>query len=233
MMNIPILYEDNHVLAVQKPVNVPVQGDASADVHMLDLLKHDLKVRYNKPGNVYLGLVHRLDRPVGGAMVFAKTSKGASRLSDLARKQELDRTYFAIVHNHLPESSGTLVNYLYKNKRENKVYITSKKKKEAKQAILKYEVLATTDAYSLVRVQLQTGRPHQIRVQLSGVGCPIYGDQKYGQHITKKKAQIALWSYYLGFKHPTQDKRITVISEPPNEYPWTLFSQTIEAHKEI
>ena len=166
-------------------------------------------------------------------MVFAKTSKGASRLSDIARKQELDRTYFAIVHNHLPESSGTLVNYLYKNKRENKVYITSKKKKEAKQAILKYEVLATTDAYSLVRVQLQTGRPHQIRVQLSGVGCPIYGDQKYGQHITKKKAQIALWSYYLGFKHPTQDKRITVISEPPNEYPWTLFSQTIEAHKEI
>src|SRR5699024_11429610 len=158
------LYEDYHVLAVQKPVNVLVQVDASADDHMLDLLKHAIKVRYNKPGNVYLGLVHRLDRPVGGAMVFAKTSKGASRLSDLARKQELDRTYFAIVHNHLPESSGTLVNYLYKNKRENKVYITSKKKKEAKQAILKYEVLATTDAYSLVRVQLQTGRPHQIRV---------------------------------------------------------------------
>ena len=232
MMNIPILYEDNHVLAVQKPVNVPVQGDASADVHMLDLLKHDLKVRYNKPGNVYLGLVHRLDRPVGGAMVFAKTSKGASRLSDIARKQELDRTYVAIVHGHLRETSGTLVNYLYKNKRENKVYITSKKKKEAKQAILKYEVLATTDTYSLVRVQLQTGRPHQIRVQLSGIGCPIYGDQKYGQHITQKKAQIALWSYYLGFKHPTQDKRITIISEPPNKYPWTLFRQTIEAHQE-
>lgn len=228
MLDIPILYEDNHVLVVEKPVNIPVQGDSSNDSHMLDLLKADLKKRYQKPGNVYLGLIHRLDRPVGGVMIFAKTSKAASRLSDQSRRRAIDRSYLAIIHGRMPDASGELVDYLFKDGKENKVYIASPNQKDAKKAILTYKELYSFNDLSLLSVQLHTGRPHQIRVQLSAVGCPIYGDQKYGEHVTKKGAQIALWAHQLKFKHPTKDDFIFEKSDPPTTYPWSQFTKEIK-----
>lgn len=222
-MDISILYEDNHLLVVEKPVNIPVQGDASRDVHMVDLLKEDLKVRYNKPGKVYLGLIHRLDRPVGGVMVFAKTSKAASRLSDLMRRQEMERTYLAIVHGRMPQESGKLVDYLYKDRNENKVYPCRPQDYMAKKAVLTYEQLHSEGMLSLVRVKLHTGRPHQIRFQLAHASCPIFGDQKYGELASKRGSQIALWSHELEFKHPTRDEQVKTVCSPPAKHPWNIF----------
>ncbi|MDY0410259.1 RNA pseudouridine synthase [Virgibacillus soli] len=222
-MNITILYEDNHILVVEKPVNVPVQADQSREKDLLTILKEDIKIRYQKPGNVYLGLVHRLDQPVGGAMVFAKTSKAASRISDKLRRQEVYRHYVVVVRGTPKRKQGRLKHYLYKNKRENKVYTTGPGDKKGKEAILDYEVLASREGLSLLRVQLHTGRPHQIRVQLATSGFPIYGDQKYGQKVNQVGQQIALWSYQLAFQHPTKKDLNTYISNPPNMYPWNLW----------
>lgn len=191
-MQIPILYEDNHLLLVQKPVNVPVQGDHTGDDDLLSMLKRDLKVRYQKPGNVYLGLVHRLDRPVGGVMVFAKTSKAASRLSDAVRQRAIKRGYLAVVRGAPPQEQGVLEHYLVKDSRENKVYAVPPQHKNAKKAVLQYKTIARRKNLSLLYVELHTGRPHQIRVQLSSVGCPLYGDQKYGQGLNRPGQQIAL-----------------------------------------
>src|SRR5690625_1347139 len=193
MFNIPILYEDNHLLVVEKPVNIPVQQDASEDLDLLTFLKDDIKRRYNKPGNVFLALVHRLDRPVGGVIIFAKTSKAASRLSDQFRKSNIVKRYLAVVRGTPEKFEDQLTDYLLKNNKENKVYVVSEHKKQAKKAILDYKLLGTEDCLSLLNVTLHTGRPHQIRVQLSSRGLPIYGDQKYGQHVNKKRQQIALW----------------------------------------
>ena len=222
-MKIPILYEDNHLLVVEKPVNIPVQGDDSRDKDLLTLLKEDLKVRYNKPGNVYLGLVHRLDRPVGGVMVFAKTSKAASRLSDVIRKNELDRKYLAVVRGVPKKKQAQLEHYLYKDTQKNKVYAVSASRANAKKALLDYEMIGSAEQLSLLSVRLHTGRSHQIRVQLSETGCPLYGDQKYGQHVNRPGQQIALWANILEFPHPTTKELIRVESQPPNEYPWNLW----------
>ncbi|HLR79196.1 MAG TPA: RNA pseudouridine synthase [Bacillota bacterium] len=229
-MNIPILYEDNHLLVVQKPVNIPVQQDQSKDLDLLTLLKKDLKIRYKKPGNVFLALVHRLDRPVGGAMVFAKTSKAASRLSDVLRRQQLGRKYVAVVHGKPSQKKQTLTHFLVKNRRKNIVYTTSSNHKKAKKAILTYEVLSSYESFSLVAVELQTGRPHQIRVQLSEIGHPIYGDQKYGRNVNQPGQQIALWSHALSFKHPTKKDIVEVTSYPPQQYPWNLWPHLKNNH---
>lgn len=222
-MNIPILYEDNHLLVVEKPVNIPVQEDNSGDKDLLNILKEDIKIRYEKPGNVYLGLVHRLDRPVGGVMVFAKTSKAASRLSDVIRKDELDRKYLAIVRGVPKKKKATLEHYLYKDAKKNKVYAVSSDRKDAKKAILDYEVISSEEGLSLLLVRLHTGRSHQIRVQLSEFGFPLYGDQKYGQQVNRTGQQIALWANLLEFPHPTTKELISAQSSPPNEYPWNLW----------
>lgn len=222
-MEIPILFEDNHLLLVEKPVNVPVQEDSSGDPDMLTLLKEDIKIRYQKPGNVYLGLVHRLDRPVGGAMVFAKTSKAASRLSDMIRRHTIERSYLAVVHGTPAKEKGQLVDYLHKNKKKNKVSVVAPDYPKAKKAVLDYEVLESKKGFSLVSVSLQTGRPHQIRVQLSTMGHPIYGDQKYGEYLSKPGQQIALWADSLSFEHPVRKEPVKVRSFPPNEYPWDLW----------
>ncbi|NLL04849.1 MAG: RluA family pseudouridine synthase [Clostridiaceae bacterium] len=218
-----ILYEDNHLLVVEKPVNIPVQKDSSNDIDMLTLLKEDLKVRYNKPGNVYLGLVHRLDRPVGGAMFFAKTSKAASRLSDQVRTRGLSKTYVAVVHGKLDSKEGRLENYLLKDEKSNMVSVVSKEVKGAKEAILAYSVVDELKDYTLVKVDLYTGRPHQIRVQFSHIGHPLYGDQRYGKNINKVGQQIALWSYAIGFKHPTTGEKLDFLCKPPNLDPWNWF----------
>ncbi|RHW40449.1 RNA pseudouridine synthase [Neobacillus notoginsengisoli] len=222
-MNIPILFEDNHLLLVEKPINVPVQEDSSGDLDLLTALKDDLKLRYQKPGNVYLGLVHRLDRPVGGVMVFAKTSKAASRLSDMIRRHVIERKYLAVVHGTPNKKRAQLVHYLHKDHRKNKVSAVSPDHPNAKKAVLEYEVLASKKGFSLLSVNLHTGRPHQIRVQLSTIGHPIFGDQKYGEHLTKPGQQIALWAHSIHFEHPVGKEPIEVYSIPPVNDPWDLW----------
>lgn len=218
-----ILYEDNHVLVIVKPVNVPTQADISGDPDLLTLLKQDLKTRHNKPGNVFLGLVHRLDRPVGGVMVFAKTSKAASRLSDAVRTHRLEKTYTAVVGGAVNKPSGRLVHYLRKDNRSNTVYSVDKNSEGAKEAVLDYTVLAVQAGLTLVQVRLLTGRPHQIRVQWAAEGHPLYGDQRYGAGSAKPGQQIALWSTGLAFEHPTLKERLSFRSNPPGQHPWTLW----------
>ncbi|AJS58130.1 RluA family pseudouridine synthase [Paenibacillus sp. IHBB 10380] len=222
---ISILYEDNHLLGVVKPVNVPTQEDSSGDPDMLSILKQDIKDRYNKPGNVYMGLVHRLDRPVGGAMIFAKTSKAASRLSEAVRSHHFRKVYVAVVHGKLPSNQGRLTDTLLKDGSTNTVTVVPKGTAGGKDAILDYKVLGTTDRLSLIEVELLTGRSHQIRVQFSHIGCPLYGDQKYGSAVNKIGQQIALWSVFVGFSHPVTKEEVKLISSPPNQYPWDLWPQ--------
>lgn len=194
-----ILYEDNHIIVVIKECNIPVQEDNSKDLDMLTMIKQYIKEKYNKPGNVYLGLVHRLDRPVGGVMVFAKTSKAASRLSEQIRNKSIEKRYIALTHNHIKEHE-ILKDKLLKNEKTN----TSKIDEKGKYAILEYNLIEYRNNMSLIDINLLTGRHHQIRVQLSHHGYPIYGDQRYG--IDKEGIQIHLWAYKLKFKHPVKDE---------------------------
>lgn len=212
-----IIYEDNHLLVVEKPVNIPVQADDSNDPDLLTILKDYLKEKYDKPGNVYLGLVHRLDRPVGGVMVFAKTSKAASRLSKVVAERKLQKTYLAIVEGNNIKKKDTLEDYLIKNSKTNTVTVTSQDK--GKHASLDYELLNTRDNLNLVKVNLHTGRSHQIRVQFSSRNMPLWGDQRYNNNA-KIHQQIALWSHILSFPHPITKEVLTFTSEPPNNYPW-------------
>jgi len=222
-VKIPILFEDNHLLVVEKPVNILSQEDHTGDVDILTLLKEDIKKRYNKPGNVYLGLVHRLDRPVGGVMIFGKTSKSASRLSEQIRKRDLKKTYMAVVHGKLLTEKDTLIHYLLKDSKTNTVYAVSKGTEGAKEAVLDYEVIDTVEGFSLVRVNLHTGRPHQIRVQFSTIGHPLYGDQRYGNKVNSVGQQIALWSHQITCEHPTLKENMTFTSVPQKNEPWVWF----------
>ena len=225
---IPILYEDNHILIVVKPPNMPTQADDSQDLDLLNALKADIKQRYSKPGSVYLGLVHRLDRPVGGAMVFAKTSKAASRLSESIRSRDFGKCYWAIVRGTPKNAQDRLVHYLYKDTKTNMVTAVDKNHPEAKEAILEYETMGSVNGLSLVFVVLHTGRSHQIRVQFASIGCPLYGDQRYGANVNQVGQQIALWSGELIFEHPTLKERLTFHSLPPiNSYPWNAWQDTV------
>ena len=194
-----ILYEDNHIIVVVKDYNIPVQEDSSRDLDLINMIKKYLKEKYNKPGNVYLGLIHRLDRPVGGVMVFAKTSKAAGRLSELVRTKKIEKRYIALVHGKTKEHE-ILKDYLLKDEKTNTSYID----KNGKESILEYDLIKYKDNMSLLDINLITGRHHQIRVQLSSRNNPIYGDQKYG--IDKEGIQIHLWAYKLKFKHPVKDE---------------------------
>ncbi|MBY9081724.1 RNA pseudouridine synthase [Paenibacillus sp. HN-1] len=226
--DIEILYEDNHLLGVVKPVNIPVQEDATGDLDLLTLLKEDIKQRYDKPGNVFMGLVHRLDRPVGGAMIFAKTSKAASRLSESVRSRSFRKVYLTVVHGTLPAPSGRLRNFLLKNAKTNTVSVVRQGTQDAKEAVLDYTVLGTAEGFSLVKINLLTGRSHQIRVQLAHAGCPLYGDQKYGPSVNKPGQQIALWSSIVGFPHPVTKEEMDLVSLPPRSHPWSLWSRDIQ-----
>lgn len=220
---IKILYEDNHLLVVEKPVNILSQGDDTRDSDLLTMLKEDLKRRYNKPGDVYLGLVHRLDRPVGGVMVFARTSKAAARLSEQVRRREFGKTYAAVIHGILAEPEGRLEHYLLKDRTANITKIVNASDKEGRKAILNYRVVDRKSDLSLVKINLETGRSHQIRVQFSSIGHPLFGDQKYGAGKSKPGEQVALWSIQIELIHPTRREPMAFQCLPPAVYPWNLF----------
>lgn len=214
---INIIYEDNHLLVVEKPINIPVQEDSSKDLDFLTLLKDFIKKRDNKPGNVFLGLIHRLDRPVGGIMVFAKTSKCASRLSEQVRNRTFKKTYFTIVEGKV-EEKATLVDKLLKDTKNNIVRVD----KNGKESILDYELIDYKDSLSLVKINLKTGRSHQIRVQFSSRGHALYGDQKYNSNA-KVGEQIALFANSITFNHPITKEELTFELDLPNRKPWNKF----------
>ena len=223
MQNLKVLYEDNHIIVVRKEPNIPSQADKTEDLDMFTIIKEYLKEKYNKPGNVYLGLVHRLDRPVGGVMVFAKTSKAASRLSNQVREKIFKKKYLAVVDGKFEQTRGTLEDYLYKDERNNMSKVVKPGKKNAKLAKLDYKVLAYNEAknLSLVKVNLHTGRHHQIRVQLANSGHSIFGDQKYGTR--GKGKQIALWAYELTIQHPVSKEEMTFKCLPESNGTWCIL----------
>ncbi len=223
MEDVVILHEDNSILVVVKPQNIPSQADASGDLDLLNLLKGYIKEKYNKPGNVYLGLVHRLDRPTGGVMVFAKNSKAAERLSKQIVDGDMNKLYLATVLGAPKDKKATLVNYLKKNSLTNNVYVATFGDHDAKRAELSYELLQTNDAMSLVKVQLGTGRSHQIRVQFSAISCPVFGDVRYGGDIYGKGHNLALWAYRLELNHPVTKERMVFVAYPPEKEPWVNF----------
>ena len=217
-----VVYEDNHVVVVLKPQNVPSQEDSSGDLDMLNMVKEYVKEKYNKPGNVFIGLVHRLDRPTGGLMAFARTSKAASRLTEEIQSGDFEKTYFAITCGIPREKQGRLTHYLKKDEKNNIVEIVPKLEKGAKEASLLYKVLETYgDKYALVEVNLLTGRSHQIRVQMAAIGCPLFGDVKYNGRAAGKN--LALWATKLEFLHPTTKDRLVFKSYPPEMEPWKSF----------
>ena len=219
-----VIYEDNHVIVVVKEPNIPSQSDKTGDIDMLTLVKNYIKEKYNKPGEAYIGLVHRLDRPVGGIMVFARTSKAASRLSEQIRNKTFKKKYLAVVDGKFNEKKGTLIDYLYKDERNNISKVVKETKKNAKRAELDYEVLNYDDKrdLSLIKINLHTGRHHQIRVQMAHFGHSLFGDQKYG--MRGKQKQIRLWAYEVEFEHPTT-KEFLIFTDYPD---WTMVKNRSE-----
>ena len=221
--NLKVIYEDNHIIVVEKIVNIPSQADKTGDEDMLSLIKAYLKEKYNKPGNVYLGLVHRLDRPVGGVMVFAKTSKAASRLSEEVRNKTFQKEYLVICNGKMDKEKDTLVDYLWKDEKKNTSYVVKPTKKNAKQAILDYEVIKydKEQDLSVLKINLHTGRHHQIRVQLSSRMHAIYGDNKY--HGRGAGTGICLWAYKLTIVHPVTKEQMTFKDLPEQKGMWKLL----------
>lgn len=218
-----ILHEDNHIIVVLKPQNVPSCEDESKDMDMLTMIKEYIREKYNKQGNVYLGLVHRLDRPTGGVMVFAKSSKAASRLSEQLRDGDFEKRYLAVTVGVPREEKATLTHYMKKNAINNMVYVCPPTVQGAKFAELEYNVLEKNSDLALVDVRLHTGRSHQIRVQMNAIGHPLYGDMRYGGEKAKK-GHLALWAYYLSFTHPVSKERMVFRVQPPKDNtPWNIF----------
>ncbi|MBR5438666.1 MAG: RluA family pseudouridine synthase [Clostridia bacterium] len=227
MENPLIIYEDNHIIVVLKEQNVPSCSDETKDEDMLTRIKEFIKERDNKPGNVYVGLVHRLDRPTGGVMVYAKTSKAASRLSEQMRNGDFEKEYHAVLVGSLKTKKQTLKHYLKKNAITNTVYVCGQTVEGAKYAELVYEVLEEVNGLSFVKVKLHTGRSHQIRVQLSHVGAPIYGDMRYGG-ANAVKGNLALFATSLAFSHPVTKERLVFKVEPPKDKaPWKFFDTSV------
>lgn len=218
-----VLYEDNHIIVVYKESGEIVQGDKTGDKPLSETIKAWIKEKYAKPGNVFLGVVHRLDRPVSGLVVFAKTSKALSRLNDMFRKGEVKKTYWAMVQTPPAESEGTLTNWLVRNEKQNKSYAYDHEVPNAKKAILKYKTVGQTEHYTLLEVNLLTGRHHQIRCQLSAIGCPIKGDLKYGARRSNLDGSISLLSRTVEFIHPVSKEYISVVSPLPAEKVWDNF----------
>lgn len=222
--NLQVLHEDNHLIVVNKRPGDIVQGDKTGDKPLSEVVKDYIKIKYNKPGNVYLGVVHRLDRPTSGIVVFAKTSKALPRLNKLFAEKEAKKTYWAVVKKMPPKSADTLVHWLKRNPKQNKSYANLKEVPESKKAILDYQVLKRLDRYFLLEIDLKTGRHHQIRSQLSGIGSPIKGDLKYGFDRSNTDGSIHLHARKLSFIHPVKKEPLLIIAPLPKDVIWEACS---------
>ncbi|MCQ2253180.1 MAG: RNA pseudouridine synthase [Bacteroidales bacterium] len=218
-----VLYEDNHIIIVSKTVNEIVQGDKTGDVTLIDTVKAYIKEKYNKPGEVFLGLTHRLDRPTSGIVIFARTSKALSRMNELFRNGDVHKTYWAITAKRPPEDEGTLDNMIYKNEKQNKSYLAHPGTNDAKRALLNYRIISVSDRFYLWEIDLLTGRHHQIRCQLSAIGCPVRGDLKYGYPRSNPDGGLSLHARRVTFEHPVSHIQIDVTAPVPNEKLWQVF----------
>lgn len=225
-----ILYEDNHFIAVNKRPSDIVQGDKTGDETLGDRVKKYLKEKYNKPGEVFIGVIHRLDRPVSGVVLFARTSKGLSRMNELFRGRDVQKTYWAVTKERPPQNSGTLVHFLKKNEKLNKSFPADAAVKGALRCELEYRVLASSDNYHLLEVLPHTGRHHQIRAQLAAMGCPIKGDLKYGSRRSNPDGSIHLHARQLEFMHPVKNEKISIVAPPPQESLWQAFLKMTESN---
>lgn len=215
-----VLYEDNHIIIVNKASGEIVQGDKTGDTPLVEIVRAYIKEKYNKPGNVFCGLTHRLDRPVSGVVIFAKTSKALERINNMLQKHEIKKTYWAIVKNTPKQAEGTLVNYLVRNEKQNKSYAYNTEKPNSKRAELNYKVIGKSDNYTLLEVNLITGRHHQIRCQLAAMGCPIKGDLKYGFDRSNPDGSISLHARSVEFTHPVSKELIHVEAPTPVDNLW-------------
>ena len=218
--NLDILFEDNHIIVVNKQPGDISQGDKTGDTPLSEVVKSYIKDKYNKPGNVYLGVVHRLDRPTSGIIIFARTSKALERLNKKLRDKDIQKTYWAVVKNRPPKSADTLIHFLKKDHQKNKSKAYEKEIKDSKRAILHYSVLKELDHYHLLEIQLETGRHHQIRTQLSHIGSPIKGDLKYGFPRSNKDASIHLHARKIEFVNPVSKERLTIEAKTPEDPVW-------------
>ncbi|WP_418500854.1 RluA family pseudouridine synthase [Flagellimonas sp.] len=218
--NLQVLFEDNHIIVINKRVGDIVQGDKTGDSPLSDVVKQYLKEKYNKPGNVYLGVVHRLDRPTSGIVLFAKTSKALPRLNKLFSEGKTKKIYWAVMDNAPPNESGTLTHWLVRNPKQNKSYAHDKEVPNSKKAVLEYKLLKKLDRYFLLEIDLKTGRHHQIRAQLAALGCHIKGDLKYGADRSNKDGGIHLHARYLELEHPVQKEIIPFMAPPPDDPVW-------------
>ena len=223
-----VLYEDNHIIAVNKTCREIVQGDKTGDTPLSEMLKTWLKEKYNKPGNVFVGVTHRLDRPVSGVVIFAKTSKALSRLNELFRTGGVKKTYWAIVKNRPPKEEGELVNWLVRNEKQNKSFAYDSERPNAKKAVLHYRLIAHSDKYYLLEIDLKTGRHHQIRWQLARMGCPIKGDLKYGAERSNPDGGISLHARSAAFIHPVSKQSLCIIAPVPKDNLWRALSESVE-----
>ncbi len=227
MYDLEILYEDNHIIAVNKKTSDIVQGDKTGDTPLSDFVKVYLKQKYNKPGEVFVGTVHRIDRPVSGIVLFAKTSKALSRLNAMFQTKEIQKTYWAVVKNKPKNESGKLIHYLRKNEAKNMSKAYERETPGALRSELDYELICSSDNYYLLEIKPLTGRHHQIRVQLSAMGCPIKGDLKYGFDRSNKDASIHLHARKIEFIHPVKKEPMVIVAPPPNEVLWNEFVKRV------
>lgn len=220
-----VLYEDNHIIVVNKAPSEIVQGDKTGDKPLSETVKEYLKEKYNKPGNVFCGVTHRLDRPTSGVVVFARTSKALSRLNDMFREGKVDKTYWAVVKNRPPREEDTLIHYLIKNEQNNKSTAYDSEKPHTKKAVLHYRLVGASENYFLLEIALETGRHHQIRCQLAKIGCPIKGDLKYGAERSNPDGSISLHARTIAFIHPVSKEQIRVTAPVPDEKLWAAFEE--------
>jgi 23S rRNA pseudouridine1911/1915/1917 synthase len=224
LQGLSVIYEDNHIIAINKPAGALVHGDETGDKTLADSVKEYIKIRYNKPGDVFLGVIHRLDRPVSGVVIFARTSKALIRMNKMLQEKTISKKYLAIVSARPEELSATLIHHISKDESKNIVKAYASKKSGTKEAILKYQLKGELDGKILLEVEPLTGRPHQIRAQLSKINCPIVGDLKYGATYPLQDKSIALHCRQMSFLHPVGNEPITIKAEPPHIFPWNTFS---------
>ena len=218
--NLQVLYEDNHLIAINKRPGDIVQGDKTGDTPLSEIVKQYIKKKYDKPGAVYLGVAHRLDRPTSGIVVFARTSKALPRLNRIFARKEADKTYWAVVKSKPDKNSDTLTHWLVRNSKQNKSYAHEREVKDSKKAILAFNLIRELNHYYLLEIQLETGRHHQIRAQLSAIGCPIKGDLKYGFNRSNQDGSIHLHARMLSFIHPVRKEGVRIIADPPKDVIW-------------